>query len=162
IGFDLYCALLRQAIAKLKGERAKPRVEVALRIDFLVQREAEFLGKENPQDWAPAFLPASYIPETAPRIAAYRQLNEITAQEALDKLRKEWRDRYGRLPEAAENLITLGELRISSAARKITVVEVKDGKLMLTRGGDFILIGGKFPRLAEANGTARLREILKM
>jgi transcription-repair coupling factor (superfamily II helicase) len=162
IGFDLYCALLRQAIAKLKGERTRPRVEVILRLDFVVQREAEFLGKEDGKAWAPAFLPGSYIPETQPRIAAYRQLNEISTQEALDKVRKDWRDRYGPLPPAAENLIALGELRISAAARKITAVEVKDGKLMLTRGGDFILIGGKFPRLTGKDATTQLREALKM
>ncbi len=182
IGFDLYCALLRQAIAKLKGERSGKRVEVALRLDFVVQREVEWMGgnDEVPASHAsaganskfkiqnskffsaPAFLPVNYISETGPRIAAYRQLNGLATQEALDKLRKEWRDRYGRFPEAVENLLTLAEIRISSAARKIAGVEVKDGKLMLTRGGDYILIGGKFPRLAAANGTEQLRDALRM
>ena len=162
IGFDLYCALLRQAIAKLKGERSGKRIEVVLRLDFVAQREAEFAGVSDRNACAPAFLPAEYIAESQPRIAAYRQLNGLATQEALDKLRKEWRDRYGRFPEAVENLLTLAELRISSAARKISVVEVKDGKLMLTRGGDFILIGGKFPRVTAEKGTARLLEALKM
>ena len=162
IGFDLYCALLRQAIAKLKGERITARVEVVLRLDFVVQREAEFIGKEDRKNWAPAFLPASYIPETQPRIAAYRHLNELPTQEALDKLRKEWRDRFGRFPDAVENLLALGDIKISAASRKITVVEVKEGKLMLTRGGDFIVIGGKFPRLTATGANARLREVLQM
>ena len=162
IGFELYCAMLRQAIAKLKGERRKARTEVALHLDFVVLREPGFAEKECKAGWAPAFLPTGYIGETQARIAAYRHLNELNTQEALDKLRKDWRDRFGRFPEPVENLLTLAELRISSAARKITGVEVKDDKLMLTRGGDFILIGGKFPRLAARGGTARLRETLKM
>jgi transcription-repair coupling factor (superfamily II helicase) len=33
---------------------------------------------------------------------------------------------------------------------------------MLTRGGDFILIGGKFPRLSAPDPTSRLREMLAM
>ena len=162
IGFELYCAMLRQAIAKLKGERRKSRIEVALHLDFVVLREPGFLEKERKAGRAPAFLPTSYIAETHARIAAYRHLNELSTQEGLDKLRKDWRDRFGRFPDAVENLLTLAELRISSAARKITVVEVKDDKLMLTRGGDFILIGGKFPRLAAKGGSPRLRETLKM
>ena len=189
IGFDLYCALLRQAIAKLKGERGSKRIEVALRLDFVAQREVEWMGanaecrmtndeinaaragdasnskfkiQNSKFTQAPAFLPVNYISETGPRIAAYRQLNSLATQEALDKLRKEWRDRYGRFPEAVENLLTLAELRISSAARKISGVEVKDCKLMLMRGGDYILIGGKFPRLAAKGGTEQLREALKM
>jgi transcription-repair coupling factor (superfamily II helicase) len=162
IGFELYCAMLRQAIAKLKGERRKARTDVALHLDFVVLREPGFHEKERKAGWAPAFLPTSYIAETQARIAAYRQLNELNTQEALDKLRKDWRDRFGRFPDAVENLLTLAELRISSAARKITIVEVKDDKLMLTRGGDFILIGGKFPRLVSKGGSPRLRETLKM
>ncbi len=186
IGFDLYCALLRQAIAKLKGERAGKRIEVVLRLDFVVQREADWMGRDeehrmtndefrplkappsssvirrSSSQKAPAFLPIGYISETQPRIAAYRRFNEVGTQEAFDKLRKEWRDRYGRFPEAVENLLTLAEIRISAAARKITIVEVKAEKLMLTRGNDFILIGGKFPRVTAASGAERLREILRM
>jgi transcription-repair coupling factor (superfamily II helicase) len=162
IGFELYCAMLRQAIAKLKGERRKSRIEVAVHLDFVVLREPAFHEKERKAGCAPAFLPTAYIAETQARIAAYRHLNELSTQEALDKLRKDWRDRFGRFPDAVENLLTLAELRISSAARKITVVEVKDDKLMLTRGGDFILIGGKFPRLTAKKGGDRLRETLKM
>ena len=162
IGFDLYCALLRQAIAKLKGQRVKLRVEVAVRLDFVMQREAEYLGKSDLSAWAPAFLPTSYLSETQPRIAAYRRVNDLPTPDALEALRKEWRDRYGRAPVAVENLLLLAELKISAAARKITVVEVKDGKLMLTRQADFILIGGKFPRLTETNPNERIREVLRL
>ncbi len=162
IGFELYCAMLRQAIAKLKGERRKSRIDVVVHLDFAVLREPGFTEKERKAGWAPAFLPIGYIAEAQARIAAYRHLNELSTQEALDKLSKDWRDRFGRFPDAVENLLALAELRVSSAARKITMVEVKDDKLMLTRGGDFILIGGKFPRLTAKGGGPRLRETLKM
>src|SRR6185436_3425172 len=42
IGFDLYCALLRQAIAKLKGQKGRHRVEVGLKLDFVILRETEY------------------------------------------------------------------------------------------------------------------------
>ena len=80
----------------------------------------------------------------------------------LDALRKVWRDRFGKLPPAAENLIVLSEIKLAAAARKITAVDVRDGKLMLTRSGDFILIDGKFPRLTADDPAARLREMLAM
>ena len=218
IGFDLYCALLRQAIAKLKGQRGRHRLEVGLKLDFVIQRESEAAASEirsqksevrNPRGIAPweltppsstpgkptrptgasrgqaakptapkppltsdlrpltsgptaAYIPLSYVSETPERIAAYRRINEVATQEALESLRKEWRDRYGRMPAAVENLLLLTDIRISAAARKISVIEVKDDKLMLTRNADFILIGGKFPRLTEKDGHARLRELLGM
>jgi len=34
VGFDLYCQLLKQSVAALKGEKVKPRVEVQVRFDF--------------------------------------------------------------------------------------------------------------------------------
>ncbi|MBI2924746.1 MAG: transcription-repair coupling factor, partial [Verrucomicrobia bacterium] len=35
VGFELYCQLLKQSIASLKGEQVKPRVEVQVRLDFV-------------------------------------------------------------------------------------------------------------------------------
>ncbi|MDR3403314.1 MAG: transcription-repair coupling factor [Chthoniobacter sp.] len=196
IGFDLYCALLKQAIANLKGEKVKPRLEVILRTDFIATREAEWMkhatlpvenGKKKtarpvrnrpvPEPAsslvvrtssipssapAPAFLPSTYIAESAPRIQAYRKLAEVTTQEQLDTLRKTWRDRFGPLPDAAENLLTMTEIKLAANARKITQVEAREGKLILTRSGDYVQIGGKFPRLSAPEPGARLREMLAM
>jgi len=210
IGFDLYCSLLKQAVSKLKGEKARPRLEVLLRTDFVVTREVEWSGgpgdgrkakgdrffgepdvlkdlasvdlSRNRRGWqrlpdpapsplatsispfpsTPAFLPVAYIAEARPRIQAYRRLAEVTTQEQLDEVRKTWRDRFGPMPDAAENLLSMTEIKLAAAARKITVVEARDGKLMLTRGGDLILIDGKFPRLTAPEPTLRLLEMLAM
>jgi transcription-repair coupling factor (superfamily II helicase) len=167
IGFDLYCSLLRQAIERLKGGKVKARIEVVVRTDFVATREADFFKSEignrkSEIGLAPAFLPQSYIAESKPRIQAYRRLNEVATPQELDALRKTWRDRFGKLPPAAENLLTLTEIKLAAAACKIAVVEAREGKLMLTRSNDFILIDGKFPRLSASDPAARLREMLAM
>jgi len=41
VGFELYCQLLKQSVAALKGEKVKPRVEVQARLDFLALNAAE-------------------------------------------------------------------------------------------------------------------------
>ncbi len=41
VGFDLYCQLLKQSVAALKGEKVKPRVEVRVEFDFLALRPEE-------------------------------------------------------------------------------------------------------------------------
>jgi len=160
IGFDLYCSLLRQAVSKLKGDKVRSRLEVILRTDFVATREAEF--QKSGTEYAPAYLPQSYIGESKSRIQAYRRLAEISSQEQLDALRKTWRDRFGPLPEPVENLLMMTEIKLAAAARKITIAEAREGKLMLTRGGDYVLLGGKFPRLNEPAPAARLREMLTM
>ncbi len=158
VGFDLYCSLLKQAVGKLKGEKVKHRVEVALRLDFVSMRETDFRSKDEDQ-CAPAFLPVGYVSDSQSRIQAYRRLNELTTQEQLDQLRKNWRDRFGPLPPAAENLLIVNEIKLVAAGRKFAGVEVRDGKVMILRGGDYILLGGKFPRVSKADPSERLREL---
>lgn len=163
IGFDLYCRLLKQAVAKMKGKKVRPRIETALWLDFIVTNEAEFFtraeGGGRRAECAPAFLPASYIGQPRTRIQAYRKLAETGTQEELNQLRKTWRDRFGPLPEAAEHLLIMTEIKLAAAARKITKLEVRENKLMLTRGGDYVLIAGKFPRLTGESSAGQLREL---
>jgi transcription-repair coupling factor (superfamily II helicase) len=161
VGFDLYCQLLKQAVAKIKGEKVQPRLEIPVSLDFVATNEAEFLKHEE-EELAPAFLPTSYISEAQTRIQAYRALAEITSQEQLDKIRRTCRDRFGVLPDAVEHLLALSEIKLIAAARKIARVEVRDWKVMLTRNNDYILLGSKFPRLAKRNPAERIGELVEM
>src|SRR5881296_1676764 len=43
VGFDLYCQLLKQAVAQLKGEKLRVRLDVDVRLDFVATNEAEFV-----------------------------------------------------------------------------------------------------------------------
>jgi transcription-repair coupling factor (superfamily II helicase) len=161
IGFDLYCQLLKQAVGKLKGEKTKPRVEVPVRFDFLITNESEYI-EAGDETVTGAFLPAAYISEPKMRIQAYRALAEVATQEQLDKVRKSWRDRFGPMPPAVENLLILSEIKLAAAGRRIAKVEVKDRKLMLTYRGDYLLIAGKFPRLHGEEPAQMLRETLEL
>src|SRR5215831_11660483 len=40
VGFELYCQLLKQSVAALKGEKVKPRIAVEVRLDFLESQPA--------------------------------------------------------------------------------------------------------------------------
>src|SRR5437868_975508 len=157
VGFDLYCQLLKQAVAQTKGRKFQPRLDVDLRLDFVATNEGEFVHGDARVS---AFLPRSYISDTTLRIQAYRRIAEITTAEQLDRLVKEWRDRFGAFPEAVENLITLAQINLAAAIPEISRVEPREDKLMLTRRGDFILVGGKFPRLFAPEIEKRLQEIL--
>jgi len=148
-------------VAQLKGEKFKARLEVDLRLDFVATNEAEFVQMGGAAR-VPAFIPSSYIGDTTLRIQAYRTLAQISTREQWDRLRKDWRDRFGKFPGAVDNLLTLTEIKLAAAKAAVTRVEVRDGKLMLTRGGDFILVGGKFPRLSTGKIDRNLAEVLEL
>ena len=173
VGFDLYCQLLRQAVALLKGQKAPLRLEVDIRMDFVATNEAEFarngngiLPRKRPVlepasilPRVPAFIPGSYISDTTLRIQAYRHLAEVATPEQLQRLQHHWRDRFGKFPPAIDNLFLLTEIKLAAARAGVTRVEVRDRKLMLTRRGDFILVGGKFPRLVASAIEEHLPEV---
>jgi transcription-repair coupling factor (superfamily II helicase) len=128
-------------------------------LDFVATNEAEFARAG--EDLVSAFIPVSYINDTILRIQAYRSLAEITSQEAMHRLRRDWRDRFGKAPAAIDNLFILTEIKLAAAKASVSRVEVREGKLMLTRRGDFILVGGKFPRLV-GKRFEQLTEVLRL
>ncbi len=161
VGFELYCQLLKQSVASLKGEKARPRVPVELRLDFLGMNAAES-GKMDSPLRAIAALPHNYVTEPAHRIEIYRKLAQATDRVALENLTGELRDRFGPLPPPAELLLQVAELKILAGEKSVTTIEVREDKLMLTRQGDFITLAGKFPRLTRPDARARLKEIKKL
>jgi transcription-repair coupling factor (superfamily II helicase) len=180
VGFELYCQLLKQSVGALKGEKVKPRVEVSVKLDFLEMNAAEEgQTSEGRAPRAPessssvgaswnsalrnsASLPHTYVPEPQHRIEIYRKLAQGNEKSALENLQKELRDRFGPLPPPVELLLLVAELKILASEKAVTALEVKDDKLMLTRHGDFITLGGKFPRLTKKDAKARLKEIKRL
>ena len=169
VGFDLYCQLLKQAVAQLKGDKPRLRLDVDLRLDFVVTNEAEFVSPKFSVQEAvsfpykiPAFIPVTYVSDSGLRIRAYRDIAEVTSIQQLDHLRRDWRDRFGPFRPAVDNLFALIEIKLAAAKSGVTRVEVRDRKLMLTRHGDFILVAGKFPRLVATKVEQHLREILEL
>ncbi|MFT3990288.1 MAG: transcription-repair coupling factor [Luteolibacter sp.] len=160
IGFDLYCQLLRQSVDRLKGRKDAPRGEVSFKADFLVSSEAAW---KNEKDTLAAFLPVGWLAETKLRITAYRELSEAGTEKAVAALEKSWRDRFGRIPEAAENLIKIAQIKALGGAEGMSSVEIQGQRLMLYRNGDYILLEGRrFPRLQSASPAGKLAEAVKL
>ncbi len=167
VGFELYCQLLKQSVSTLKGEQVRPRVEVGVKLDFLNQSVATSSGQSATDHRLlttdeSANLPHHYITEPQHRIEIYRKLAQATDKPALEAFQREVRDRFGPLPVPVELLLLVTELKILAGEKSVTMIEVKEDRLMLTRHGDFITLGGKFPRLAKKEAKARLKEIKKL
>jgi transcription-repair coupling factor (superfamily II helicase) len=179
VGFDLYCQLLKQAVAQLKGQKPRLRLDVDVRLDFVVTNEAEFIapptrsnglpaldasgvGKAPLFERIPAFIPVAYVSDPAMRIRSYREIAEITSREQVERLRRDWRDRFGPFPPAVDNLFTLIEIKLAAAESGVSRVEVRERKVMLTRHADFILVAGKFPRLVGSKIDQHLPEIVEL
>ena len=162
IGFDLYCQLLRQSVDRLKGRKDAPRGETTFKADFVAFSETTF-AREDPKLVLPAFLPVSWLEETKLRITAYRELSEAGTLKAIDALEKSWRDRFGRIPEAAARLLEITRIKALAASEGIASVEIQGQRLMLHRNGDYILLEGRrFPRLQSGSPQGKLSEAITL
>ena len=80
----------------------------------------------------------------------------------MSRLKAEMRDRFGPLPPAVELLLHVAALKLLAAERGISIIESREDKLMITRNNDFVMVGGKFPRLMKKEPRARLNEIKRL
>jgi transcription-repair coupling factor (superfamily II helicase) len=99
IGFSLYMDLLERAVAALKSGR-QPE------LDRPLDHGAEIdLG-------LPALLPDDYLPDVHTRLVLYKRIASAANLEALHDLKVEMIDRFGLLPQAAQNLLSITELKL--------------------------------------------------
>ncbi len=123
VGFALYTRLLREAIARLKGETAP--VEPKLDIDRNV------------------FIPPDYIPDAFQRIAIYKRLLGAESAGELAELEAELVDRFGRYPAVVGELLAVARLRLFCRQHGILKVSLKgDEAVVLTAEKTFTVPGG--------------------
>jgi transcription-repair coupling factor (superfamily II helicase) len=160
VGFELYCQLLQQSVEQLQGKSTTKRADAQIRVDFMVYSESSWSGEKSK---VPAFFPRSYGPDPEMRVAAYRQLASARTEKEIKGIEKDWRDRFGRLPDPVKNLIETNRLRVVGSSKAVQVVEINKDRLMLQRNGEYILPpGGKFPRLSSRRTKDKLSEAVHL
>lgn len=111
IGFDLYRQMLDRAIAAYRrGEVPSTDAE-----ELMNETEVE-LG-------VTALLPEDYIPDVHMRLVLYKRISAARDFEALRQLKVELIDRFGLLPESAENLFTATEIKLQAATLQLAKIE---------------------------------------
>ena len=108
---------------------------------------------------ASACLPYAYIEDVRHRVDIYRKLAQVSRMDELKKISAELEDRFGKMPKPVELLIHIAEIKVLSASRLITRIECEDSKVKITRNGELVSLGGRFPRLSKKTPEARLKEI---
>lgn len=134
VGFDLYLRWLNEAVRNLKKEdREEP----------LTVTEVVFDG--------PAHLPDSFVSDEDAKLDFYRRLARAEQPGEIARLRSELRDRFGPLPEEADRLLVVSELRFLGARLGIETIIVRGDEARLSFAAD------ASPRLARL--TVALDEV---
>jgi transcription-repair coupling factor (superfamily II helicase) len=185
VGFELYCQLLRQSIARLKGEKTAAAIRASVKLDFVFVgesaaeggaregrhqdgytaiKDAEDAQSEGALDRIQARIPSPYVPETRLRIELYRRLAMADTAAAVRQIEADMRDRFGKPPAEVRTLLLITEIRVLAEQKGILSVETEANRLKCLRGSgkreDWVMVGTRFPRLTTPRPHLRLKEII--
>ncbi len=113
VGFELYCQLIDEAVEEMSDREEGEEAAEPVRLDVGVD----------------AYLPASWIPFEAAKIDMHRRIAAARRTGDLRQIRDEMIDRFGRLPEEAENLLALQGARIGLGSAGASAVQFRGGRL---------------------------------
>jgi transcription-repair coupling factor (superfamily II helicase) len=181
IGFELYCQLLKQSVARLKGEAGADRIRAEVKLDFVATgeggsrarhttgthsfaaiKEAEYGNRQA--DLVEAALPTAYIAEPRLRIDFYRRLALAQNTREIEETAEALADRFGPCPLATVALLEVTRVRVLAEEAGVRRVETEGDRLIckLARpggSGEFLKRGTRFPRLRAKDPLKRLAEI---
>ena len=150
VGYELYQAMLEEAIldAKAGGIREELRPK-----DLSPQINVD----------APILIPEDYVPDLDLRMGLYRRLNEVEDSDGIESFAAEMIDRFGKLPDATENLLRLIETKLNAKKACIAKLDTgPKGALVTFHGDKFPNVEGLLAYVERLDGTARLRPDMKL
>ncbi|WP_414899569.1 transcription-repair coupling factor [Sphingomonas flavalba] len=145
VGFELYQSMLEEAILSAKAGGIGKAME---KDSFSPQITVD----------APIMIPDDYVPDLDLRMGLYRRLNEIEDKQGIEAFAAEMIDRFGKLPPATANLLTVIEIKMN--ARRANVVKIDAGPrgaLVSFHQDSFPDIPGLLAYVDRLKGTAKLR-----
>ncbi len=114
VGYELYCSLLESAVRALTKQPTRPMFDCSIELSWR------------------AYLPKDYVPGPRMKVELYRRLGRLRSLEQLADFRQELIDRFGALPNPAENLMSEAELRILAERWQLERIHVEDEYAVLT------------------------------
>ncbi len=105
VGYDMYCKMLNEAVAALKGEKEEEET-----FETSVEMEVD------------AYIPASYIKSEANKLEMYKRIADIENEAELNDCKDELCDRFGHYPDSVSNLMEIA--LIKAMAHEVYVTQL--------------------------------------
>ncbi len=153
VGFDLYCDLLKAAVGRLQNQPVATRQAVPVELDMVCNSLTPVKGKLQ------ATIPPEYIDDETARVGIYKHLNGLTTPEQVENFGKELADRFGALPEAVKNLLSVHRIQTLARSRRLVRVSVANGRVVIETQKGLFRRAGTVPTLFSRDPKHQLQEI---
>lgn len=157
VGFELYCQLLKESVARLQKGGARNFRQITFNLEMVTSSLTPVAGKVQ------SCLPPEYIEDEPTRINLYRRLQALSTPEEVRTFGEELRDRFGPLPTAVQRLLQYHRIKCLAASADFFRLETANGRLFLeSPRGLWRNDDGDIPRLPEDSPAAQLDAIEKL
>jgi len=116
LGLEYYTQLMEKTVKELRGEEVIE--EVTPEIHFRL----------------PAFIPEQYVEDAGERLRLYRRLSHCRTEEAVEAIREELVDRFGKIPEETDHLLEVIQVKILLTKLSVLKLEETPSQIVLTFG----------------------------
>ena len=143
LGYETYQKILNQAMAELRNETPADLPEEKGLSGSSVRKhshpseteEVSFVDDCTLESDIEMYFPDTYVPSDSERMLLYRELDNLAGsnslESALDAYRKRLTDRFGPIPDVAEELIRVVPLRVCGKQLGIEKILLKQAKMHL-------------------------------
>ncbi len=139
VGFELFCQMLEEATAELRGEEVEHDIDPELSFDV------------------EALLPDSYVSEVGVRLSLYKRLASARDEYEVAQLAAEMEDRFGPPPEEAARYVELMRIKVELRRLRVLVCEAAGGTVALRFRDDTPVNAAKLATLVSGSkGRYRL------
>ncbi len=145
VGFDLFCHMLEEAVAQLRGEDVVQDIDPELTLDV-----------EH-------YLPDDYIDDVGLRLSFYKRFTTAEDEDTISDLASEMEDRFGRPPSVAANFVRAMQLRPLLRGYRALGCEATSSRVTLHLREDTPLDPAKIiPLVGEARSPWKLTPDMKL
>ena len=130
LGYETYQKILSEAVKELKNDEFKELYAQQVASGELTSGEAFVDECQLESDMLMSF-PDTFVPGSTERMLLYRELDGLESDDAVEAFRKRLIDRFGPIPEEAEELIRVVTLRRLGKYFGAERVMLKNGRMRL-------------------------------
>ena len=130
LGYETYQKILSQAVTELKNEEFQELYAQEAAAGETIAA-AEFVEDCAVESDLEMFFPERYVPGSSERMLLYRELDDITDDDALERYRQRLIDRFGPIPHEGEELLQVVLLRRLGKALGCEKIMLKQQRMTL-------------------------------
>lgn len=110
LGYETYQKILSEAVKELRNDEFRELYEQEMEQGLQVDG-GEFVDECQIDSDLEMFFHDDYVPTSSERMLLYRELDSLETDEQIEQFRQRMVDRFGPLPEPAEELVRVVKLR---------------------------------------------------